>query len=117
MSIMPTPGSNCHESNSAVMADNTPCWRSGFSPEGPRFSGHSAPFGGEKRSSSLSPLLPTSRKLYVYLHIDPESLKNAEFSEPHPSICLGSYPSFACHSRFAILASGIRDERVRELAA
>lgn len=69
--------------------------------------------GGEP----LPLLLLALRSLYVYLHIDPESLNNAEFSEPHPSICLGNHPSFACHSRFPILANGIRDERVCEVAA
>jgi hypothetical protein len=64
------------------------------------------------------PPFPLAHRIhYVYLHIDTESLTNEELPCPHPSIFLGNFPSFACHSRFVILANGISDERVCELSA
>ena len=117
MSTTSTSGPSIHESHGAVGAETTSCRRSGFSPGRPRRSGHIVSSEEEGRASFLSTLLAASRKLYVYLHIDPESLNNAEFSELHPSICLGNSHSFACHSRFAILVNEISDERFCEVAA
>lgn len=115
MSTTSTPGPHSHESHGAVGAEATPCRRSGFSPGRPRRYGPIASSEGEKKASFLSSLLAASRKLYVYLHIDPELLKNGQFEPPGPNTGLENYPSFACHSRLATLADGTSGERVSEV--
>lgn len=110
-------GPNGREPQGAIPAETPHCRRSGFSAGLPRRSGYIVLADGERRASILSLLLAASRKLYVYLHIDTESLTNGELPDPHPSIFVGNFPSFACHSWFVILADGISDERVCEVSA